>query len=469
MPSTKSKGQSAKKQAVVVIHGMGEQRPMETIRAFVSQVWKQDPNLESPHFWSKPSSVSASFEQRRLTTDTPKARSSSTPVQRTDFFEYYWAHHTVGTKWEHFVGWISTLLWCKPDRYDAHPSTLRPLWFILWSIIVAGLLLVALWEHALTTRGISNEVLAAALSALWLFAANKARKFFTHYFGDVARYVQANPANIGIRQAIRSGGISLLERIQQTGDYDRIVLVGHSLGSIVAYDILTHLWARHNKFKTSEADGAQPTPLSSETKKCLDELTNLAKDAGSDDFDQATYWEKQRALFRQLTEHAPDNNWLISDFVTLGSPLTYADILMQKDQQNFVMRKLDRELPTSPPVTEDGNWYYGPENKQFLHHGAVFAPVKWTNIYMPHENFIKGDLISGPVSRNFSYSSFDNNTGKMMPPQQIDNTPIHEIALNYLTVKDGFTHTAYWENAGENGKHLDVLRQALALYPSTSP
>ena len=86
---------------------------------------------------------------------------------------------------------------------------------------------------------------------------------------------------------------------------------------------------------------------------------------------------------------------------------------------------------------------------------------------MPHENFIKGDLISGPVSRNFSYSSFDNNTGKMMPPQQIEHTPIHEIALNYLTVKDGFTHTAYWENAGNNGKHLEVLRQALALYPST--
>lgn len=468
MPGTRATHQPTKKQAVVVIHGMGEQRPMETIRAFVSQVWKHDKNLDDPHFWSKPSSVSASFEQRRLTTDTPTVQASSTRVQRTDFFEYYWAHHTVGTKWEHFVGWISTLLLCKPSRYDAHASTLRPLWFILWSIILAGVLLGALWENALSTRGVINEILASVLSVVWLFIVAKARQFFTQYFGDVARYVQAKPANIGIRQAIRSGGVSLLERIQQTGDYDRIVLVGHSLGSIVAYDILTHLWARHNKFKTPAADGSQPTPLSPEIKACLDELTQLAADAGNESFNQQAYWDKQRALFAQLSNHDPDNNWLISDFITLGSPLTYADILLLKDQQSFVMRKLDRELPTSPPVTEDGKWYYGSEAAQFLHHGAVFAPVKWTNIYMPHEHFIKGDLISGPVSRNFSYASFDNKACTMLPPKHIDKTPIQEIALNYRDVRDGFTHTAYWAHSDKSDRHLEILRKSVALYPPDS-
>ena len=101
-PKKKKPPSAGLKQAVVVIHGMGEQRPMETIRSFVNQVWKQDENLNNPHFWNKPSSISESFEQRRLTTDTPTIKSSEDEVQRTDFFEYYWAHHTVGTKWEHF-------------------------------------------------------------------------------------------------------------------------------------------------------------------------------------------------------------------------------------------------------------------------------------------------------------------------------------------------------------------------------
>ena len=47
-------------QAVVVIHGMGEQRPMDTINAFVQAVWETDAVITAnklPHpsqVWSKP-------------------------------------------------------------------------------------------------------------------------------------------------------------------------------------------------------------------------------------------------------------------------------------------------------------------------------------------------------------------------------------------------------------------------------
>ena len=34
-----------KKIAVVVIHGMGEQKPMQTLRGFVESVWQHDRNL----------------------------------------------------------------------------------------------------------------------------------------------------------------------------------------------------------------------------------------------------------------------------------------------------------------------------------------------------------------------------------------------------------------------------------------
>ena len=37
------------KQAVVVIHGIGEQRPMATIRSLVEALWTRDPDLTPPH------------------------------------------------------------------------------------------------------------------------------------------------------------------------------------------------------------------------------------------------------------------------------------------------------------------------------------------------------------------------------------------------------------------------------------
>ncbi|WP_269518224.1 hypothetical protein [Alteromonas sp. BMJM2] len=457
-----------KKQAVVLVHGMGEQRPMESIRSFVSNIWKRDPDLKDPHFWNKPSSVSTSFEQRRITTNTPLNKKSNTPTQRVDFYEYYWAHQTVGTKWEHFTGWLAALMFRKPSSYKDHPKSLMRLYYLLWSLVVLGAIVVVAWWNELSFEYGLFTLFSTALSAIWVFLLGVAKKFFTDYFGDVARYVEAKPINIKIRQEIRKGGVELIERIHQTGDYERIVLVGHSLGSIVAYDLLTHLWARANKFKTGDAEGRLPTTLSKHAKSLLDQLTQKAKNQEFHEQSQREYWQLQRDLFNELKANDPNNNWLISDFITVGSPLTYADVLMFRTNQDFVKRKLDRESPTSPPVTEKGNWYYSDDQGEYLHHGAVFAPVKWTNIYMPHECFYKGDFISGPVGRNFSYIHFDNDLGVMTAPTDISRTPIEEIELDYKNVKNGFTHTSYWtgslENTQQKNENLAALRKALGLY-----
>ncbi|MEP1385546.1 MAG: hypothetical protein ABJK64_17325 [Paraglaciecola sp.] len=461
------------KQAVVVIHGMGEQRPMETIREFVNHVFKQDPNLKNPHFWNKPSSVSESFEQRRLTTNRPKLPSGEDSLQRTDFYEYYWAHHTVNTKWEHFVGWFQTLLVCRPKKYDDHPNTLKPLWFALVGLLIFAVLSVWGWGALVnyitdtTCKGklqILFMGLATVVEIAFLFGLNWLKSKFTKYFGDVARYVRANPANINIRQAIRKGGIELVERIHETGDYDRVVIVGHSLGSIVAYDIINHLWARHNKFKYTRGNRSFTSPLSKVAIGQLEELQEMAKAVGTPNFEQDAYRAKQHELFYELRSNDKANNWLVSDFITLGSPLTYADILLFNDNLEFTKRKLDREYPTSPPVPEAGNWFYSVGSRKYLHHGAVFAPVKWTNIFMPHKNFLKGDLISGPVSKNFSYVNIEVDTLSMPPPSNLTLTPIKELELDYKKVKNGFTHTEYWQSSEISDEHLAELRKALALF-----
>jgi alpha-beta hydrolase superfamily lysophospholipase len=69
--------------------------------------------------------------------------------------------------------------------------------------------------------------------------------------GDAAHYLDTIPENIVIRHEIRRDGIELLRKLHMVGrdpsddntefidkPYDRVVVIGHSLGSAIAYDVL---------------------------------------------------------------------------------------------------------------------------------------------------------------------------------------------------------------------------------------
>ena len=60
--------------AVVIIHGIGEQRPMQTLRGFVDAVLP-DVDEGNAKFWSAPDELSELFELRVLkTTHRPRNR-----------------------------------------------------------------------------------------------------------------------------------------------------------------------------------------------------------------------------------------------------------------------------------------------------------------------------------------------------------------------------------------------------------
>ena len=69
------------RQAILLIHGIGEQRPMSTLRNFVTA-------LVGNGFRSKPDDLSKSFELRRLTYEVEK----DDVIYLTCFFECYWAY-----------------------------------------------------------------------------------------------------------------------------------------------------------------------------------------------------------------------------------------------------------------------------------------------------------------------------------------------------------------------------------------
>ncbi len=280
--------------------------------------------------------------------------------------------------------------------------------------------------------------------------------FVIHYIGDAARYLSPQPKNIAFRRAVRSEGIKLLRNIHESGDYDRVILVGHSLGSLIAYDILKHLWQEYHK------QYLRPTKLNQVALQKVEKMGEALESTHEGDALEA-YQESQIELWQELRDLG--NPWLVTDLITLGSPLTHASLLLAQDDNDLKMRQRQRELPVSPPIPEieikgksykkkysyqiwesfkeDGNEY----KLRALHHAALFACTRWANIYFPTHLGLLGDFIGGPLRKGFGLG--------------INDISVKTTRWGGLARFTAIAHTSYW---WKNKKELTSQeKQASAL------
>jgi hypothetical protein len=417
------------KQAVVLIHGMGEQVPMKTLRGFVEAVWIKDDSVRAtaaPTAWSKPDDVSGDYELRRLTT------AENTLGKRTDFFEFYWADLLSDTTFTHFTAWLRVLLLRNPFKV---PPQLRPIW---WTVAFVGLLFLGgflVHQLNLYPQYPKLALLLGIAGAILGFASSG---FAIKVVGDAARYLHVAPPNIGARRNIRKQGIALLEKLHDSGKYDRIIVVGHSLGSVIGYDILTHLWPKYN----AQHAGAN-SPQETSKLEALEEIVRSRSDDFIDRF--------QEAQSEYLAEiRSQGNKWLVTDFVTLGSPLAHAKFLMAEDNSDFARRQLDREFPICPPLFEQNGgtdrFSFETAGTRVPHHGAVFAVTRWTNLYFPCQAAVYGDVIGGPVASVFGAG-------------------VRDIKVHTSIWGGYFSHTRYWNFPRDIKKteHITALRNAVKI------
>jgi len=479
------------KQAVVILHGMGEQVPMQTLESFVEAVWttddnqvsrsKPDPNTGKERkdnaSWAKPDDRNRSYELRRITTEADRHGND------TDFYEYYWAHLMQGTTWEHVKIWITDLLLRNPAKRV--PSRLLHVWVLLWIIALAVVFVVI--HGMLPSDGASQPI-------WWVLANWGAGILITAFvsnilikrFGDVARYVKALPPNVARRQEIRAKGVDLLDRLMQSGDYDRIIVVAHSLGTIIAYDILTQLFARYNtQFKDSSSE-----QLVQPERHVVEDMIRAAAGlprtkeqavsgmaAPKQTLDIDAYQAQQAKVLAEA--QAQGFPWIITDFVTLGSPLAHAEFLMADSHADMRAGQASRILPTCPPVLEyDGttklrHFCYGkgraPEQPRLPHHAAPFAYTRWTNLYSDHRAILMGDIISGPLSNAFGLEVNGHvirgiRDIAVLPALDQDGNPAQGHARSF------FTHGNYWgiDKGTEKirpvvPQHINEIRNALRL------
>ncbi|HQZ14153.1 MAG TPA: hypothetical protein PK286_14820, partial [Devosia sp.] len=144
-----------------------------------------------------------------------------------------------------------------------------------------------------------------------------------------------------------------------------------------------------------------------------------------------------------------------TDFITCGSPLTYAQLLMALSEDDLKRQKEGRELVTCPPTpdikfgmtrdlratTPDGKL----RRVRTPDHAGVFAFTRWTNLYAPSKFVFDGDFLSGPLGEVFG-------------------SGIRDVEVTA-------THTSYWVARPEAGAKnpLKALVDAMDLTGRDDP
>lgn len=458
------------KQAVVVIHGMGEQRPMETLRGFVEAVWLQDTSLAGgrrdgastwvspPAIWIVPDAVTGSHEQRRITT------SYDANGRRTDFFELYWADLTQGTTRERLYAWLASLLLRRRADIpvDARRLYRATLLFVLLTGALSLVLAFSFWKDWL---GATAAIATILIATLFFWALDR---FILPYFGDVASYVRAEAATVEKRALVRERGLGLMRRLMEDDRYDRIVLVSHSLGSIIAYDLLQILWSEYRP-QNLRFDRDKPLWRTIKEAERFARLPEQPVSTMEPDV-MAAFRRAQWSLYEQSRTVDPrlGKGWKISDFVTLGSPLTHAEFLMTHNRAELTDGIAERLFSTCPPIAdsaskpllyESGRDPDGDRPLHSIHHGAVFAATRWSNMFDLGNLLTTGDPISGSMRENF---------GSGVREVQVE---MRRKVLGRFTRL--FTHTAYWSLQARGTRegspstndmeHIRALRDAVDL------
>lgn len=403
------------RQAVILVHGIGEQRPGHMLREFMHNIFSKD---TGEFYYIKPDYVSSLFEMRMAT--VPRGNSLR---PATDVYELYWAHLIRDTTLPQVCSWLLRLIFSKKSSI---PETLRNLVDLTRITFIAVFFLILIpifFNIPAIAIGVGGCVLFIFTTALPVVLKGFGDYYLVNYAGDGARYLEPRAYNISRRQEIREAGVKLINALHEKDRYSRIIVYGHSLGSVIAYDILSLAWARRSRIHKSTVSKATPH-ISSRKIMALENLLDRIRSKRVE-IDLNKVQEAQHKAWLEYRRNG--FNWLISDFVTAGSPLAHAQWLFNLDAENtFNDLVIERTFPTCPPQAESGSMLatnlhprsvftfthsfkdMNSENGkkrlsvQIPHHGGLFAITRWTNLFFPCSRLgLRGDPIGGPLSSVF--------------------------------------------------------------------
>jgi hypothetical protein len=472
--------------AVVIVHGMGEQHPMDNLDAFVRTALRPHGSHGEPrwdYYYSRPAEITGSYEARRylspqLNTAQRPGGGPTEPLQGpAEIYEYRWSFLMTSNRFAGVMPMTMRLLLRRPSNV---PEPLFGIWRLVWSVIVAIVLSVPTLfggGYLLNTDvpgWIVGLIASAVILIFWFGLYRMLGKLLanrtTRPFIDVVRYLDTSPYSYEARRAIRGGLVDLLRALHD-GRYSRIVVVAQGVGAFISYDALISLWAEIHQLHAALPDSQTPIRLAalSAVEEAADRLIADAGAVGA----LEEFQDSQFALWQDLRWQG--NPWRITDFITVGTPMALADILLTRPGLLSGFKKSDRThrraqfdglvrhgalvrcppRPETLPVesTEQSPASYRWTNsgvREVLGSQSPFAVTRWTNVWFPViRGELRGDWFGGALRPVFGPGIRDIAAQGNKPER----------------FKRGSAHTEYFRHP-EKADEGDVawhIRKALAL------
>lgn len=250
--------------AFMIIHGVGEQIPYETVDYFAQNLIK---HYEGQ---SLPIKLEHLIAKRRLPNGNPWIESfvrvSSAELQPDDFIdihEYYWAADTENKisvpevlQWTEQTLQGTIAFYSREENQDKLDEILKEnkwkkffkyrlrwltIFLRLFNIVYPWLRLIVCILLLLLSPFLHGQFLQPA----WKLSRKIVTPLLVNFVGDVAIYTTTNVKSPyhKIRGQILAESLALLKAIlkDKEANYDQVIIAGHSLGSCIAYDTLNLL------------------------------------------------------------------------------------------------------------------------------------------------------------------------------------------------------------------------------------
>jgi hypothetical protein len=259
---------SQKKTAILVIQGLQEQKPLDALdrfsRGLAATLHKTAPALRVALSHRVMSIEGRSESYVRLGVEEGRS---------IDVFEYYWADLTTDKATiVDVIEWLLAVSDGAKAFYDSHPDLVnvcqRPLtrafrnnlmetnWYLsrFGGLFKAFALIdqvfpLSQWERL-------SGVLKALVQPVMGFVHRQETARLVDFLGDVVAYTSLLKRGCsGIsRTAVLNGAMSRLTSILQSLEhYDQVLIAGHSLGSVIAYDAVNSLIRQINEREEDRA------------------------------------------------------------------------------------------------------------------------------------------------------------------------------------------------------------------------
>lgn len=405
--------------AMVVCHGMGQQVPFETLDAVASAIADEHMaagngtrSVDVVLRFVRPTNSEKLYPRAELT-----LRQSGQVDKTVHLYEAYWAPLTEGV-----IGYTQTVAHILAAGFKGLRASIRG-YFKRWmfggekalpvtrnttSTLLALLVLITpflmLPLAGLSLNGLfkNGEVLTRCNLALVVLLALSffIRRFIVQYMGDVIIYVSSNEVNAygKIRDEIKLVGLSLAKivygalKAEEAGDeaapeflYSDVVVVGHSLGSVLAYDTLNAIinqdrldhGVRHVVERTKSL-----VTLGSPLDKTAFLFRQKARDAFTRDMLSAAYQS-------MILDYQYRPKWWINVFCKMdiiSGSLEYYDDPQHANSDPRRVRNFRDPYCGLNPVSAHTDYWKRPMAKSFLYLAATGDMLNATSVDFAHDS-----------------------------------------------------------------------------------